>query len=338
MVNLTLVAEESTPLSICDLDTKNEGENYRLAAACSSLAGNTWNGEVILMTATEAGLKGPFQRIPSNCGLSSVRWVSDNIIVAGRDDGALNLWTLGDNGSASEAIHFAHDDVVTAVDVSGPAANLMYSTSYDGVVKQWDMSAVLSSADGLAGDSATTAQFPTAEFDCGRRCESVACAREQSPQMAVVGAERLLLVWDARQSGDAAASYARHDANFISVDYSAANAHSILAITNAQEALIYDLRSLSEPVARGALGGPANQVCWSNATDTFVANGQDSGISLYKIKDNGTIELDNSVDTSTVVTAQNSRAVRWIPGGNYVLCGGGVGDEVVRLYRAGLAA
>eukprot|EP00163_Fabomonas_tropica_P011243 TRINITY_DN2186_c0_g2_i5.p1 TRINITY_DN2186_c0_g2~~TRINITY_DN2186_c0_g2_i5.p1 ORF type:complete len:215 (-),score=45.19 TRINITY_DN2186_c0_g2_i5:205-849(-) len=214
----------------------------------------------------------------------------------------------------------------------------MYSTSYDGVVKQWDMSAVLSSADGLAGDSATTAQFPTAEFDCGRRCESVACAREQSPQMAVVGAERLLLVWDARQSGDAAASYARHDANFISVDYSAANAHSILAITNAQEALIYDLRSLSEPVARGALGGPANQVCWSNATDTFVANGQDSGISLYKIKDNGTIELDNSVDTSTVVTAQNSRAVRWIPGGNYVLCGGGVGDEVVRLYRAGLAA
>lgn len=111
----------------------------RLAAACSSLTGPTWDGALVVEDEAGALLK----TINIGAGANNVAWLGPKekeLLLCSCDDGTLQIWAaLGNKKPECVKYIVEHDDVATSVSVRPESSEIFLSSSWDMTIKEWDL-------------------------------------------------------------------------------------------------------------------------------------------------------------------------------------------------------
>jgi WD40 repeat protein len=238
----------------------------KLILGQSSLAGNTWDGGLTLLSIDQQDEITKY----SPAGISTVRFSGSNLILAARDDGTVAVYSALDLNEIQ--VFNAHDDVVSCVADSPWNESHFGSCSWDGSVHMWDWQ--------------TKATPVSSYFTAHQGHVNAISFSPFDPQMFVsVGWDGYARQWDKRiNSSSGPSSSVDMDQISSCVTYDSADANTFLVGTDAGDISVCDIRALDSTNAlvstsrihkgrvRRILASPTkSSVCVSASDDTTYA-------------------------------------------------------------------
>jgi WD40 repeat protein len=238
----------------------------KLILGQSSLAGNTWDGGLTLLSIDQEDEITKY----SPAGISTVRFSGSNLILAARDDGTVAVYSALDLDEIQ--VFNAHDDVVSCVADSPWNESHFGSCSWDGSIHMWDWQ--------------TKATPVSSYFTAHQGHVNAISFSPFDPQVFIsVGWDGYARQWDKRIISSSGPS-SSFDMDQISscVTYNSADANTFLVGTDAGDISVCDIRALDSPNAivstsrihkgrvRRILASPTkSSVCVSASDDTTYA-------------------------------------------------------------------
>jgi len=109
-----------------------------IVAACSKLSGNTWTGELIVVS-HEHNKPTEKRKWLTQSGNSCAVWLGakDELIASCNDEGQVQIWSITKQKQADKPLKIMveHDDVVTSLSVNGFDKETLLSASWDMSIK-----------------------------------------------------------------------------------------------------------------------------------------------------------------------------------------------------------
>ena len=233
----------------------------KLILGLSSLAGNTWDGGLKLLSTDGSDQISKY----SPAGISTVRFSGSNLILAARDDGTVAVYSAVDLHEIQ--VFNAHDDVVSCVADSPWNESHFGSCSWDGSIHMWDWQ--------------SKAKPVSSYFSAHEGHINAIAFSPFDPQMIIsVGWDGYARQWDKRANQSSGRSSSSFNMDQISscVTYNSADANTFLVGTDAGDISVCDIRRPTAIICtarihkgrvRRILTSPARSgVCVSASDDT----------------------------------------------------------------------
>ena len=261
----------------CLLGTLHVSRNYidsvdidstgtKLILGLSSLAGNTWDGGLTLLSTDNLAEISKY----SPAGISTVRFSGSNLILAARDDGAVAVYSALDLHEIQ--VFNAHDDVVSCVADSPWNESQFGSCSWDGSIHMWDWQS----------KARPVSSYSTAHQG---HVNAISFSPFDPQTFISVGWDGYARQWDKRENPSSGRSSSVNMDQISSCGtYDSADANTFLVGTDAGDISVCDLRALDSPSAivctarihkgrvRRILTSPSkSSVCISASDDTTSA-------------------------------------------------------------------
>ena len=204
----------------------------KLILGISSLAGNTWDGGLTLLSTNTSDEILKY----SPAGISTVRFSGSNLILAARDDGTVAVYSAVDLHEIQ--VFNAHDDVVSCVADSPWSESHFGSCSWDGSIHMWDWQ--------------SKAKPVSSYFSAHQGHVNAISFSPFDPQVFIsVGWDGYARQWDRRVNPSSGlSSSVQMDQISSCVTYDSADANTFLVGTDAGDISVCDLRALDSPSAK----------------------------------------------------------------------------------------
>jgi len=313
-------------------------EDGRIAVATSSLTGDVWDGQLLLLrSAAGSAAADVCASIPTSSGNTAVVWAGPGLLASADDLGDVRLWRFPADapvaaieGMRPIASYRDHEQSVSCL-ASAPGGLRLASGSQDGTVKVW-----------ASNNSSSQAELSLVHTSPSPWCDPgiSGVAFASADTVVSVAADGLLRLWDLRAATPAVRCVAREGAGLCCV--APINDTLVVVGTQAGEVIAVDWRNdaaIGNAKPRAGLGnGPIRALCAAPgaalSSVPLVAAADDSG-RAYVLEASG-LALRGSVSAH----ADGMSAVGWMaaPSGTDAALVSGGWDKRVLTHAMRLSA
>lgn len=201
-----------------------DASGKRIIVGSSSLEGNTWDGELVLLDTL-----GHVQLTKqSSAGISMVRFSGSNLVLVAKDDGCVAIYSIDKLDEVQ--VFGAHDDVVSCVADSPHCESQFASCSWDGSIHLWDWQS----------KSKPVTSYTRAHQG---HVNSVAYSRFDPNCLVSVGWDGYARLWDTRQNSSTCCSrIVNMDQISSCVSFESRDKNILLVGSDAGDVSVLDLR------------------------------------------------------------------------------------------------